>query len=186
MGIERAAATLLKDGQEDVAAATAALVPAAAAAAAAGPELTRESSSTSSHGIGGMFGGDSEEEANWASGPHISRGGRACALDRRLRHAKVTLCAPRPRPPACRAGRSARARPDTAHDGGTDRGLGLVTHALLDVVRQRLFAVRAVRYRSEPGIYGTAGGVLTGQRCRAARLRRLAGDRWLTVAGPVF
>ena len=61
-----------------------------------------------------------------------------------------------------------------------------MTHALLDVVRQRLFAVRAVRYRSEPGIYGTAGGVLTSQRCRAARLRRLAGDRWLAVAGPVF
>ena len=69
MGIERAAATLLKDGQKDVAAATAALVPAAAAAAAAaaaGPELTRESSSTSSHGIGGMFGGDSEEESEAA------------------------------------------------------------------------------------------------------------------------
>ena len=57
-----------------------------------------------------------------------------------------------------------------------------MTHALLDVVRQRLFAVR---YRSELGLYSTAGGVLTSQRCRAARLRRLAGDRWLVVAGLV-
>ena len=53
-------------------------------------------------------------------------------------------------PPACRAGLPTPTRPDTAlAAGGTDRGRGLlVRHALLDVV-QRLFAVRAVRYRSE-------------------------------------
>ena len=115
----------------------------------------------------------------------VSRGGQVdSALDQRLRRAKVTLCAPRPRPPACRAGLPTPTRPDTAHAAGHRSW-----RAACDARPARRGAALVRRPRRplplRTGLCGTAGGVLTSQRCRAARLRRLAGDRWLVVAGLV-
>ena len=124
----------------------------------------------------------------------VSRGGQVdSALDQRLRRAKVTLCAPRPRPPACRAGLPTPTRPDTAHAAGHRSW-----RAACDARPARRGAALVRRPRRplplRTGLCGTAGGVLTSQRCRAARCdgsRR--GDWWLarsllfvTCAPPVL